>query len=227
MEHAVDTAVGLDEVGAQLDAFLNPDADPRQARKRQLILKAATELFIAYGYRKTTIDDVASAAGVAKGTVYLYYRNKAQLFLHAIALQKQQYLDELAPVFDASRPPRERLHALIVLSVELSHRMPLLTRFVNGDPEMDQVFQDADAQTLDQINESRVDFMASLIDEATEHSWPAERVRKRAGILMNLVFAAVRGGGLLKIDMPLDEFARELADVIVGGVLSVPGPGDA
>lgn len=226
MEHTPDTAAGLDELGAALDAFLNPDADPRQVRKRQAILKAAAELFIAYGYRKTTIDDIASAASVAKGTVYLYYRNKAQLFLHAIALQKQQYLNELAPVFDRSRPPRERLHTLVALSVELSHRMPLLTRFVNGDREMDQVFHDADAQTLNQINASRLDLTVSLIDEATEHSWPAERVRKRADILMNLIFGAVRGGGMFQIDMPLDEFARELADVIVDGVLSVPELGD-
>ena len=34
--------------------------------------------------------------------------------------------------------------------------------------------------------------------------------------------AAVRGGRLLQIAMPLDEFARELADVIIDGVLSIP-----
>ncbi|MEO1933269.1 MAG: hypothetical protein ABGX04_00535 [Myxococcales bacterium] len=44
-------------------------------------------------------------------------------------------------------------------------------------------------------------YRKTTIDEATEHSWPAERLRKCAGILMNLIFGAVRGGGMLQSDM--------------------------
>ena len=96
-------------IARKLDLFLRPDADSRQARTRERILRAATELFVAYGYRKTSVEDVAGAAGVAKGTVYLYYRNKAELLLHAIALQKQQYLTELAPAFAPSLSPTGRV----------------------------------------------------------------------------------------------------------------------
>ena len=48
--------------------------------KREAILGAALELFGRYGYRRTSIDDIARAAGVAKGTVYLYVENKEALF---------------------------------------------------------------------------------------------------------------------------------------------------
>src|SRR5689334_25270223 len=48
--------------------------------KREAILGAARELFGRYGYRRTSIDDIARAAGVAKGTVYLYVENKEALF---------------------------------------------------------------------------------------------------------------------------------------------------
>src|SRR5262247_1583533 len=48
--------------------------------KREAILDAALELFGRYGYRRTSIDDIARAAGVAKGTVYLYVENKEALF---------------------------------------------------------------------------------------------------------------------------------------------------
>ena len=76
------------EIARQIDAFIKPEAEGRQARTRERILRAATDLFVAYGYRKTSIEDIAGAARVAKGTVYLYYDNKAELLLHAIALQK-------------------------------------------------------------------------------------------------------------------------------------------
>src|SRR5258705_12958471 len=48
--------------------------------KREAILAAALELFGRYGYRRTSIDDIARQAGVAKGTVYLYVENKDALF---------------------------------------------------------------------------------------------------------------------------------------------------
>ena len=48
--------------------------------KREAILGAALELFGRYGYRRTSVDDIARRAGVAKGTVYLYVENKEALF---------------------------------------------------------------------------------------------------------------------------------------------------
>jgi AcrR family transcriptional regulator len=58
-------------------------ATARQAAadgKRETILAAALELFGRYGYRRTSIDDIAREAGIAKGTVYLYVENKEALF---------------------------------------------------------------------------------------------------------------------------------------------------
>jgi AcrR family transcriptional regulator len=52
------------------------DANDKQAR----ILGAAQDLFLRYGVRKTSIDDVAREAEIAKGTVYLYYSSKHDLF---------------------------------------------------------------------------------------------------------------------------------------------------
>ena len=48
--------------------------------KREAILGAALELFGRYGFRRTSIDDIARRAGIAKGTVYLYVETKETLF---------------------------------------------------------------------------------------------------------------------------------------------------
>src|SRR3979409_2211567 len=49
--------------------------------KPNAIVLAALELFTRYGYRKTSIDDIAQTAQVAKRTVYLHFENKAAVFL--------------------------------------------------------------------------------------------------------------------------------------------------
>ena len=44
-----------------------------------------------------TIGEIAKRAGVAKGTVYLYYRNKAEIVVNAIAHEERAHIDRLAP----------------------------------------------------------------------------------------------------------------------------------
>ena len=48
--------------------------------KRTRIVYAAQSLFIRYGVKRTSIDEVARAADIAKGTLYLYYESKEMLF---------------------------------------------------------------------------------------------------------------------------------------------------
>jgi len=51
-----------------------------QQARRDAILDAAEQLFAQFGYRRTAMDDVARRAGVAKGTLYLYFDGKVALF---------------------------------------------------------------------------------------------------------------------------------------------------
>jgi len=67
-----------------------PATDPAsRAARRGAILSAALDLFARQGYGETRLEDVARAAGVAKGTLYLYFPNKQALFegivTHAIS----------------------------------------------------------------------------------------------------------------------------------------------
>jgi AcrR family transcriptional regulator len=59
-----------------------PEAHRDETRdKRQSILRAARELFASHGYEETTIAEIAQAAGVAVGTVYLYFDNKHDILV--------------------------------------------------------------------------------------------------------------------------------------------------
>lgn len=60
------------------------DIKPRWERRKdarpQELLDAALELFVEHGYASTRLEDVARRAGVSKGTLYLYFSNKEELF---------------------------------------------------------------------------------------------------------------------------------------------------
>ena len=57
------------------------DADPPPAPKRDAILRAAIDTFAERGYFNAQVADVARAAGVAAGTVYLYFKSKDDLLV--------------------------------------------------------------------------------------------------------------------------------------------------
>ena len=52
----------------------------RTAERRAAIIEAALDEFIARGFAATRLDDVAKRAGVAKGTIYLHFKDKESLF---------------------------------------------------------------------------------------------------------------------------------------------------
>src|SRR5258708_38551349 len=58
-------------------------SDERKLREERL-LDVATTLMVRWGYRKTTLDDVAREAGVGKGTIYLHWKDKNELFRAAM-----------------------------------------------------------------------------------------------------------------------------------------------
>ncbi|AXK80613.1 TetR/AcrR family transcriptional regulator [Pseudolabrys taiwanensis] len=58
--------------------------DTRSAARREAILAAALDEFSASGFEATRLDDVAKRAGIAKGTIYLYFRDKETLFQELI-----------------------------------------------------------------------------------------------------------------------------------------------
>jgi len=59
-------------------------SDKKRAELREKIQKTSLVLFSKYGIKKTTIDDVVKATGVAKGTFYLFYSSKEELIFELI-----------------------------------------------------------------------------------------------------------------------------------------------
>ncbi len=82
-----------------------------QARGER-ILDAAAELMVRWGYKKTTVDDIAKQAGVAKGTIYLHWKTREQLF-KAVLVREELKLAEDVKQRIASDPEGTTLHGMV------------------------------------------------------------------------------------------------------------------
>lgn len=86
----------------------------RHGDVRQKILDAAEHRLWHYGFKKTTIDEIASEAGVGKGTVYLYFESKEDVGLAIMARYKEKSLEEIAAIaHDGSKSPGQKLKEML------------------------------------------------------------------------------------------------------------------
>src|SRR5256885_15864764 len=74
--------------------------------RRQAILTAALDEFSASGFAATRLDDVARRAGVAKGTIYLYFRDKESLFQELVRTMLSPVVGTLEAARTADLPAR-------------------------------------------------------------------------------------------------------------------------
>lgn len=82
------------------------DIKPRWERRKdarpQELLAAALDLFVERGYASTRLEDVARRAGVSKGTLYLYFENKEELFKAVVRDNIVHVIDEAEGNFASS-----------------------------------------------------------------------------------------------------------------------------
>src|SRR5271157_1768754 len=80
----------------------SPRRREQKLHREEEILAAAFKVFAAHGYEAARMDDVARQAGIAKGTIYLYYRDKEQLFRAVVRSLVQKRFDALAGSFQGT-----------------------------------------------------------------------------------------------------------------------------
>ena len=85
---------------------LNPD-------KYHLILDAAISVIAQEGFFNATVSKIARAAGVADGTIYLYFKNKNDILLHFFDFKTRLVFDEFRKEVDKGQDARSKLYNLI------------------------------------------------------------------------------------------------------------------
>jgi AcrR family transcriptional regulator len=220
--------MNLADIQRQIDQFsaaVGPADDPRE-RKRRRIVEAATELFTRHGYRRVSMDEVAQRAQVAKGTVYLYFENKADLLLHAVTEEKKRYLSRLSTVFAPEVTPRERLKECLRLALVLSGELPLISSLLGGEREILLALEELDPAERERLFAFQTEGFAELLSDAIgPHRLSRAQLHQRADVLISLLYSSrLILDDRARRGVPVDRFAESLASMLVDGVGYGEGP---
>lgn len=97
--------------------FHGPTPTTPPPTTRDLILDAAGTLLGRFGYHKTTMDDLAREAGVARRTLYLHFKSKDEIFLERIDRVVARLIEELRGIARSSAPAEDRLRRMLLSRV--------------------------------------------------------------------------------------------------------------
>ena len=100
-------------------------------QKREAILDAAIRVFAEKGFHSSRISDVAREAGVAEGTIYLYFKNKDDLLLSVFSKRVGAFVEDVRQAVAEVSASQEKLRTIV--EKHFSH--------LEGDPHLAQVIQ--------------------------------------------------------------------------------------
>lgn len=151
-------------------------SSPAANRRTQRILAAATSLFGRYGFQRTSMDQVAAEAGVAKGTVYAHFEDKEAVFRAVCQLVCDDLLARAHTAASSAGPFDRRLLAT------LEAKFLRVFELVHRSPHASELLQSQDKLGLDIIEQADEAYLAVLEGLLTEASAQGEIDPRRANV---------------------------------------------
>ena len=100
--------------------------------KKECILTAAARAFARFGLKKTSVDEIAKDAGVAKGTIYLAAESKEDLFYQALHREVRAWTADMARLIDPRQPADELLRTIALAGLRYLNDRPLVRDLLFG-----------------------------------------------------------------------------------------------
>ncbi len=158
-----------------------------KSEKYQIILNSAGAVFAEHGFYKATISQIAAQAGVADGTLYLYFKNKDDILYQYISYKTEIVFEKMRASVEKGKNAEEKLRLLIRCHLE---------EFQN-DKNMAVIFQsearylrDIQSQIKD-ISKMYLDLLSDIIEQGQ-----IERVMRQdlfVGLVKRFILGAVEG----------------------------------
>ncbi len=191
-----------------------PTRDARIERKRIRLLDAAGHCFAHHGFAKTTVEEIARAAGISKGLVYSYFDSKESLLEAVLDRALREWSDVIGHEFRRrAGTVREALGVIHRASLDYARSHPLLASILAQDPGV------LLAGRIDRLTQARDEWregLSKLLSRGIEEGELREDVdvgsTAEAIMLLNkgCIEQVVAGNGVDAIPAALTEAAIEL-----------------
>jgi TetR/AcrR family transcriptional regulator len=133
--------------------------------RKKLIIEAAAKSFSLYGYKATTMDQVAKLANVGKGTIYTFFKTKEELFDEIINSLITDIRFEVESAMDESASILENVNRVLVQVHEFRESHQLTIKLIQEERDMGtQIVVEA----MRRVEQSIIQYMKVIIQKAID-----------------------------------------------------------
>lgn len=125
--------------------------------RRYEILQAATKSFSLFGYKATTIEQVAKIANVGKGTIYTFFSNKEELFQEVVFHLINEMKHETDQLIDTNASFMQNAHTALMKMLQFRERHMLFAKLIEEEkalrtPEVQQMLLKIEAEIISYVS---------------------------------------------------------------------------
>lgn len=163
--------------------------EKHQSDTAEKILDVATQVFLEFGYKRTSVDYVAKKSGISRVTVYRHFSDKEALFqailMRDLASASTQIESKLSKLATTENP----VVAGFVMTVLAARKHPLIQRFMETEPEWLTLHMTVEGKSLFQFTCATA---AAFLKQDKFKGWLNEdNLDLLAEVLIRLLFSAV------------------------------------
>lgn len=154
------------------------DPKGRKERNKEKIIRAALDLFVTYGFKKVSVNDIADKAGISPVTIFNHFGTKDELIRDAVKTASNDLLEKISGVIRSDTPFLEKLDTIIFDKANVASQFQgeLMQSLIQNDPE---IFKFIDEIRRNEVNE----LMFELFEEGKELGYISPELSKEAILL--------------------------------------------
>jgi len=200
------------------DDSRRPVRKSRQAERREAILAAALEEFAASGFAATRLDDVARRAGVAKGTIYLYFRDKESLFQELVRSMLSPLVGTIETARFADLPARavaETIAELFAREIFGTRRQDVIRLVITEGARFPKLAEVYYHEVIERVTAA----LRAILTRAAARGEPScDELARFPQLLVAPALVAIVWNGMFDRFAPLDvrELMRAHLDILFG-----------
>lgn len=192
---------------------------------RDEILDVAEALLARYGYRKTTMEDIAREVGIGKGTTYLHFTSKEDVFLATIDRIVERLCDRLQAISDGPEPLATRLERM--LEERVLYRFDCVSHYPASLDELFAVLRPAYlARRAENMSREAGVFAAALAGAVSEPGDAAEMLIDATNALLPYALGPRELGDRADVARRVSRIAKPLVRGLLADRNSTTQPGE-
>lgn len=137
-------------------------ADMKKIEKTDILFRAALKVFAEYGYKKSTVEEIARELGMTKGNLYLYVKDKEDLYHKTISHALLQWQGKVAEAVARETDVRTQFTVLVLKALEYLRQNRHLRMVLSRDPDIFSLFSPDDP--FGAINENSIHMIRSILE---------------------------------------------------------------